>query len=344
MHLAPLEICFPELPFPDEHFFSHIAINEGTGFCWFGHSDGTIEFFDAPSWMELNFISCPFYDREDYDDDDDEHGVFCQCCMDPIQPKKIVNADAGLGAVTNLVAVGHTEAVAAFTGGAVVLLQKGVGEGKKNFVKRQRKFIGHISKGTGNVEMVVDSRSRLMAIRGSDGQIRIWHLDDPYPLNSAWHRPRLAAPLQLLPETASRPVKRLEKPQATTRGAKDDATWDLLATQNVNEAAFAAIKAAPLADLHVKPFCSMTWAPTSWLADRDGQWELSRGFDEKRMAKVVPAGLLPSLVFCSDRPKGTAFLYFEPARRVSVDDSEVEEGQEVARAAAIVYEGAEALD
>lgn len=356
LNLSPLSLSFPRLPQPEKHSFSHIAINEDTGYCWLGHVDGSIEYFDALKWIDDNMMTCPRFEEDSFEDQDGHEG-YCPCSVKTINPRQVESPKKSRGAVTNLIAVGRHEVVAAFSNGAIMLLQRAVKKGGKNIIVRSRKFVGHVNEGRRIVEMAVHTPSRLMAVRGTDGQLRIWHLDNSYPLNTAWHRPRTAQqlPLNLLPEAPS-PQKGLLKRTAggeftwsnVARGPQDlddDDIWDRLAAEDAHKPTFAHIKDARLTEIRARHFCGMAWTPTSWLADRDGQWEMSRGFDEAGRPKVVSSGLLPSLVCCSDRPKGATFLYFEQERRVGVDDAEVVDAK-TGRSGLppIEYEGIEDLD
>lgn len=369
-HLAPFGLSFPNVPVPPEHKFTRIAVNQESGFCWMGRADGTVEFLDVIDWIERNFVTCPAVD-----DDNLDHEPFCPCNVRPIEPVEV--SSDNLGAVTNLVSVGQREVVAAFASGSIFLIEAD----KDRLVGETRQYLGHVNDGSLDIEMAVHAPSRLMAARGTDGQVRIWHLEHPHPLNSGWHRPRAypRVALDLKPrKTSQRQKQTLQHPAAqdsqsatTASGAQqdtvvdakaeasdaataasaaqDDDTWDRLATQGVEEADFAPMKKARLADVRTKPFCSMTWTHTSWLADRDGQWEMTKDFDAAGRPKVVSAGLLPSLVCCSDRPRGTTFLYFEPAKWVGVEDADLVEVEDEERGkeeedAPIVYEDVERLD
>lgn len=353
-HLAPFGLSFTKVPSPPGHRFSKIAINDTTGFCWLGKLDGTVEFLDIIDWIEANFCSCPGIEDESLD-----HDLFCDCNVEAIKPVEMVSTLHGLGAVTNLVAVGEREVVVAFADGTVALLEAS----KSRTINHIRDFYDHVNEGSRVIEMAVHAPSRLLAARGIDGHVQIWHLDNSYPLNTGWHRPRAATrsffgPIPQSLSQQGRPLACTEmqdtKSVATQLDGEDEdeddgETWDRLATEDVDDVDFQYIEDVRLADMRVKPFCGMAWTHTSWLADRDGQWEMARDFDAAGRPKVVSAGLLPSLVCCSDRPKGTTFMYFEPARKVGIEDAEVEEGQQLAgeaaaEVAAVSYEGAEALD
>lgn len=312
---SPHDLGFETIPKPEGHRFAVIATNEGSGYCWFGHHDGTIEFLDIMPWIRRNFLSCPADEDETLD-----HPPLCACGASKIEPLQVLPPSSN-GAVTNLVAVGRGEVVAAFSDGSLLLLQAGR-ENRMSFIAMTNRYIGHVNEGSNKVELSVHAPSRLMAARGTDGKIRIWHLDDSFPLNSEWHRPR--APQQgeliLLPRHQDEPDSSSSSPGAQDDG--DDDTWDRLATEDVDGPQFAQVKKARLADVRVQPFCGMAWTPTSWMADRDVQWEMTRKFDEKGRPKLVSAGLLPGLACCSDRVRGTTFLYFESERRAEVEGSE----------------------
>lgn len=308
------------MPAPHKNEHSAITINEGSAFCWMGYSDGHIELFDPTSYTADVIGSYPRYVRI-------AQGLYEADNLPPPTFLQVLESSSMRGAVSSLNAVGPREVVATFSNGAMLLLRAT----SSQHVEIVREYFGCIGKGSRLDDPAVDAGSRLVAIVDKDKHVRIWHLDDPYPLNTPWHRKRKRSeePLDLLPEPLSQHSKLLQRTKAaSSHGSEDsdaeitprkhkDKFVDPLALRPLTNRVTQTVMKKRLSDLRLWSHVGMTFSPTSWVADRDGQWELTREF-KKGKPKLVGAGFFPGLTFCISSPRGPALVYFEPKKRASV--------------------------
>lgn len=319
----------PDPSHKQEH--SAIALNEGTALCWLGYSDGRIELFDPAGYTADVISSYPRYQHL-------VESVFDALKLAPPTFSQVLEGSSTRGAVSSLNAVGPREVVATFSNGAMLLLRAT----SSQRVEVVREYFGCKGKGSRLEDPSVDAASRLVAIVDEDKHVRIWHLDDSYPLNTPWHRKRKrneAEPLDLLPDPKSQHQKLLQRTKASSssQSSQDpdaaitphkhkDKFIDPLALRPLTNNVTQTVMQKPLADLKLWLGCGMTFSPTSWLADRDGQWEFTRGFANGK-PKLVGAGLFPGLVCCISSPRGPALLYFEPGRGEGVRIEGTGEGE-----------------
>lgn len=224
-----------------------------------------------------------------------------------------VGSDAR-AAVTNLLAVGSQEVVAIFSDGTMVLWRAGEAHPSS-------RYLGHVNLGTMEVVATADTISRLLAVRGSDGIVRIWHLDDPYPLNSDWHRLRSDPALgqELMPEELTQTQRLLMRSkqigQSDATKSEDDrglaAYRSLLTASNGTSDT----QHTYLSECNCRQARGLAFVPMSWAADRDAQWEQDRRFDTQtgQARGLVGGGVLPGLCMAddSDSATGPRILYFE---------------------------------
>ena len=336
IHWAPSSKAILGIKAPHKMAHTAVALSQGSGFCWTGYSDGHIELFDPAAYTAAVIAAYPrheqLYEKSFYADllaPPDFHRVF---------------ESSKRGSVLSLYTFGATEALAIFSSGAMLLL-KATSSRQVDVV---RQFAGHDEGGLSSLDgkICVDEASRLVTFTGRRGSLRIWHLDDAHPLNTPWHRKRKcgAPPLNLVPEAKSqheRLLKRIKEgsgdsdassdTNSDTTQRQDEPSFYSLAAKSLTGTDSVGLLSARLADLPRWWDCGMTFAPTSWLADRDGQWEYTREFVSGK-PHLVGAGLFPALVCCVSVPRGPALLYFEPGNRsgMSLDEQGVaaDEGEQ----------------
>lgn len=384
-------------PHDDEHCAA--AISEGTGYCWTGYSDGRIELFD-PSAYSFEVIT----QRPSPNNVHSARGILPDFQV-------VLTASETRGWVTSLVTAGPVEVVATFSKGVMLLLRAT----SPRTIEIVREFVGFVNEG-GYTRNCIHADSRLVAVAAWGQPVRIWHLDDTYPLNSAWHRQRRGLKaLDLLPKPRSKD-KQPDRATSTTNDAQSTlapidaattapssgsdgpdaalvstiapsnastpysatAAWDdpppddaasiasstskketksastgqtaargkgrpkpcgtlleLLARRSITDKKAKKAAQERFGDLIPEQSCGMTFAPTSWVADRDAQWEMTRDFegddgDGGLRPKAISAGLLPSIVCGTSSLRGPMLIYFEPERKAGVeikDDGEVGSAQ-----------------
>lgn len=175
--------------------------------------------------------------------------------------------------------------------------------------------------------MCADAKSRLIAVRGMDKHIRIWHFDEPYPLNTAWHqtrKPYTSSEVDLLAPYVPQQHKISKRMMADARAeAVPDPQEEMfkdLAESPLPDATSGSIPCrlqsavrAPLADLAGRNVACMSFVHTSWIADRDQQWEHAREFGpDDRPNQLLQMGPLPALCVGVNTEKEPRLLYFEP--------------------------------
>lgn len=320
IHWAPSgkTILYVRAPHKQQH--SAIALNEGSALCWMGYSDGHVELFDVAGYTTNVISSYTVYEQL-------TETLFEAHNLPPPTVFSALEISSTRGAVSSLNAVGPREVVATFSKGAMLLLRAT----SSQHVEVVREFFGCIGKGSRLDDPAVDAGSRLVAIVDKDKHVRIWHLDDPYPLNTPWHRKRKRSeePLDLLPEPLSQHSKLLQRTKAaSSHGSEDsdaeitprkhkDKFVDPLALRPLTNRVTQTVMKKRLGDLRLWSHVGMTFSPTAWVADRDVQWEFTREF-KKGKPKLVGAGFFAGLTFCISSPRGPALVYFEPEKRPSV--------------------------
>lgn len=388
IHWAPSGKSIVQIPPPHKNEASATAISEGTAYCWTGYSDGRVELFDPTA-----------YTFEVLSKRNSSNNVYSarKCTPDF---REILPSSTERGSVVSLMAVGPTDVVATFSKGAMLLLRAT----SPKTVEVVREFVGFVNNNSCQVTCS-HADSRLIAASATDRQIRIWHLDDPYPLNSAWHRqrrgrkaldlfakpvvkarqpeakastskvaqgassstqitttpvapatgsvaagatstssaassaPSISAaapapgslPMSSIPPAVPLTINTAASAAATAMAAKKakaaqpaGPSLELLAIRDLTDAKAKKVAQKGLSELHWRNPCGMTFAPTSWVADRDAQWEMTREFegddgDGGLRPKVISTGLLPSMVCGTSSLRGPMLIYFEAERKVSVE-------------------------
>ncbi|CAO1623618.1 unnamed protein product [Sympodiomycopsis kandeliae] len=282
-------------------FHTALCINEETGWCWVGFRSGSIQVLDT-IWL--------------FEAQKKKIRTVTPTIAEPISES----------AVTNLVDVGLHEAIAAFSDGTLVRFRKPQSSAPAQVVQ---KYFGHVNEGDTRIVMCADAKSRLIAVRGVDGCIRIWHFDDAYPLNSPWHEARQTnEEVDLLPDHARERNRRL---MAATRhpiqGPSLNSDRRQTAFETLAFCGLAAAKHNPeistsfqmsLSELRSRSIDCMRFVHTSWVANRDSQWEHVRTFgSDGEASNLTESGQLPALCIGVSTGDGPRLLYFEQSRHLA---------------------------
>lgn len=377
IHWAPSGKSIVKIPRPHQQDHSAVAISEGTAYCWLGYSDGHIELFD-PSAYSFEVLA----------KSKSNNNIHSARGVTP-EFREVLPASETRGRVLELLTVGPTEVVAIFSKGAMLLLRAT----SSKTAEVVRDFVGLVNEERGSANVCIHAESRLLAVSGGDQKIRIWHLEDEYPLNSAWHRQRhRRAALDLDPELpGDSETKQLDAAVSTSSAALGSSAhstvagltsgvppatgtasnWnllgdaapsapapssgvaggstalpqlpakpkpagtslELLAMRSMTDAKAKRAAQKRLDELVWRNPCGMTFSTTSWVADRDAQWELTRGFEGDDInglkPKVISAGLLPSMLCGSSSLRGPMLIYFEPEKKAGVEFGKADEGGSV---------------
>lgn len=257
-----------------------ICLNQGSGLCWSGTRNSSIYLLNTIQYLQ----GVEGEDRKWID----------------VHSKTISS-----GAVTNLLAVGEREVVAIFSDGVMALFAL-TATGHPELI---REYNGHVNHEHNPLTVAcIDSGSRLLAVRGTDALIRIWHLDDSYPLGTPWHQDRSRAEGEKEPGLPSRPQDRTWKrfvyadeagmstvPQMINSGDVDEAftEWDRLLFEPLPSRSKQGNSiTTSLSTLRTRFTVHMTWG--------------SRRLDEG-------GSILPPLILAGNSKDGPRLLYFEPA-------------------------------
>ncbi|CAO1628299.1 unnamed protein product [Parajaminaea phylloscopi] len=284
--------------------YSAAAMAQGSGYCWVGYHSGAIRFIDSAAWANAER---QVHRRADGRPGQTWHGK-----------ASVTDRYRSRGAVTNLLPLAWDEVIAVFSGGSILRLRVH----SIDDIRTAAEYRCHVNEGTTEVQACLHPASRLLAVRGTDATIRIWHLDEEYPLNSLWHEPRNTAQGERVlivpsPTLSERLLARRTETTTTTACRDSQEDFVALATRHLEEGPKHEFMRSPLAQQKVSAD-AMAFVPTSWASNRDGQWELTRHIDELGQAQVVCTGVLPSLAIAVNTEPSANILYFEPYRRPGV--------------------------
>lgn len=309
IHWGPSGKSIVDIPIPPNHTGSHAAaaINEGTGYCWLGHPGGRIELFD-PSGYSSEVMAA----RKS------RHSSFSARGIVP-DFRTVLPSSETRSCVNNLMAVGPTEVVAVFSGGVILLLRAT----SSRTAEIVREFSGFLNPQAMYTRACHHAESRLIAVSAWDQKVGIWHLDEQYPLNSPWHRQRRGREIL---DLRSQPSTKAPADTSKSEGP----SLDPLATRSMSDAKLQTAAQQRFGELLWTHACGFSFTPTSWVSDRDGQWEFTRDFygdinEGGPRPKVISSGLLPSIVCGVSSPHRPMLLYFEPPKRPAVEIGESEE-------------------
>lgn len=300
---------------PDKGNFRHteMCVNPETGYCWFGFRSGSVQVIDTLHMLKVRHGAAGRY-----------------------RPLVAPTQEYTSAAVTNLVSVGTSDVIVAYSDGKLLRLHNPPYSRPAEVVME---YVGHVNEGNMQTRVCVDVASGLIAARGIDGHIRIWHLDSPFPLNSAWHRVRRVGPSrqgedgegddyenppslleggETLQHLQRRLIAASTRPISGYNSNKDhrQSAFEDLAYRTLDDNGRSSIATAldmPLSQLHTRSVTCMAFVHPSWVADRDAQWQHTREF---AAGHAVPntrykAGELPALCVGVTTNDGPRLLYFE---------------------------------
>lgn len=276
--------------------FSAAAIADGSGLCWVGYHNGDLTVLNTLAWLSWETRL-----EEGSRPSGSWHGH-----------QAFSRNYRHCGAVTNLFPLLGKDVIAIFSRGSILRLR---------FLDASKlvqimEYKGHVNEGTTQIVATLHPPSQLLAVRGTDKTLRIWHLADEYPLNSLWHSPRLST-RQLNIEISSPNLhERLlgrSKESAAQHPFRRSKAFMSLVHENMNSVATQVGMSVPLASQEIDA-STIAFVPTSWAADRDAVWELSRDFDEVGCSRLIGAGLFPGLAIACNHDSTLRILYYQPRR------------------------------
>lgn len=290
--------------------FSAATVCNVSGLCWLGYHNGMIAVIDTVAVLLDSTIRLREHESRF------RHGEIPRYSPKPTwYGHKMTHGQfRDRGALTNLLPLNEREVIALFSSGDILRLARCESSGRVHTVAE---FSGHVNEGTTEVLACLHPPSHLFAARGTDKVVRIWHLDEPRPLNSLWHQPQFGKGEQdLMPAPKSLHERLLSRRQqgSASAGAPDDESWRRLVFGALSSPETRLAAKQPLRHHHVMSR-TMCFTPTAWVANRDAQWELTRDFTADDHPKVLESGLLPGITFALADADVPRVVYFEPPKR-----------------------------